>query len=96
MSSGCADEKRSCCAQEIEAGLLKRDEAKAALREQTDKPAAVAKALALNDASIGRRRGKMMLPAPQVQNLAPACGGRRTLHHGSIHPQEQGRYCCHT
>ncbi|KAK9842456.1 hypothetical protein WJX81_000971 [Elliptochloris bilobata] len=51
---------------EIEATLMKRDEAKAALRERTDQPAAVAKALALNDAAIGRRRGKMMLPAPQV------------------------------
>ena len=49
---------------------MKRDEARAALRERTDQPAAVAKALALNDASSGRRRGKMMLPAPQARALA--------------------------
>jgi len=59
-------------AQEIEATLMKRDEARAALRERTDQPAAVAKALALNDASSGRRRGKMMLPAPQARALARA------------------------
>ncbi len=51
---------------------MKRDEARAALRERTDQPAAVAKALALNDASSGRRRGKMMLPAPQARALARA------------------------
>ncbi len=59
-------------AQEIEATLMKRDEARAALRERTDQPAAVAKALELNDASSGRRRGKMMLPAPQARALARA------------------------
>jgi pre-mRNA-splicing factor CDC5/CEF1 len=52
--------------QDIEANLLKQDMAKAKLREQHDQPAAVAKALELNDAAAMRRRGRMMLPAPQV------------------------------
>lgn len=56
-------------AQEIEATLMKRDEAKASMREKTDQPGAVAKALALNDAVAVRRRGKMMLPAPQARSL---------------------------
>ena len=52
--------------QDIEANLLKQDIAKAKQKEQTDQPAAVAKALELNDAAAMRRRGRMMLPAPQV------------------------------
>lgn len=65
-------------AQEIEATLMKRDEAKASMREKTDQPGAVAKALALNDAVAVRRRGKMMLPAPQARallELQPHCIG---------------------
>ena len=52
--------------QDIEANLLKQDIAKAKQKEQQDQPAAVAKALELNDAAAMRRRGRMMLPAPQV------------------------------
>ena len=52
--------------QDIETNLLKEDMAKARLKEQHDQPAAVAKALELNDAAGMRRRGRMMLPAPQV------------------------------
>ncbi len=52
--------------QDIEANLLKQDMAKAQLKQQNDQPAAVAKALALNDASAKGKRGRMMLPAPQV------------------------------
>ncbi len=65
-------------AQEIEATLMKRDEAKASMREKTDQPGAVAKALALNDAVAVHRRGKMMLPAPQARallTLKPYCIG---------------------
>lgn len=65
--------------QDIEANLLKQDIAKAKLKEQQDQPAAVAKALELNDAAAMRRRGRMMLPAPQVRPayaslLLPAAG----------------------
>ena len=60
--------------QDIEANLLKQDMAKAKLKEQHDQPAAVAKALELNDAAAMRRRGRMMLPAPQVSiQSCPAC-----------------------
>ena len=52
--------------QDIEANLLKQDIAKAKQKEQQDQPAAVAKALELNDAAALRRRGRMMLPAPQA------------------------------
>ena len=58
--------------QDIEANLLKQDIAKAALKQQHDQPAAVAKALELNDAAAMRKRGRMMLPAPQVCST-PAC-----------------------
>lgn len=53
--------------QDIEAALLKTDKAKDDRKAAQDQPAAVAQALALNDASSARRRGRMMLPAPQVQ-----------------------------
>lgn len=57
--------------QDIEAALLKADKAKDERRAAQDQPAAVAQALALNDASAARRRGRMMLPAPQVPPLPP-------------------------
>ena len=61
--------------QDIEANLLKQDIAKAALKQQHDQPAAVAKALELNDAAAMRKRGRMMLPAPQVCGVS-ACSAR--------------------
>ncbi len=51
--------------------LMKQDVAKAALRAAHDQPAAVAAAMAMNDASASRRRGRMMLPAPQVICMCP-------------------------
>lgn len=51
--------------------LMKQDVAKAALRAAHDQPAAVAAAMAMNDASVNRRRGRMMLPAPQVTACTP-------------------------
>ncbi|BDA46189.1 Cell division cycle 5-like protein [Coccomyxa sp. Obi] len=51
---------------DIEANLMKSDEQKAKLKEAHNQPAAVAKAMELNDASAMRRRGRMMLPAPQI------------------------------
>jgi pre-mRNA-splicing factor CDC5/CEF1 len=52
--------------QDIEAALMKRDEEKLQEKQKLNQPAAVAKALELNDVAMMRRRGKMMLPAPQV------------------------------
>ena len=57
--------------QDIEANLMKGDEQKAKLKEAHNQPAAVAKAMELNDASGMRRRGRMMLPAPQVRSTGP-------------------------
>ena len=48
---------------------MKRDEDKDKKREATNTAAAVAAGLQLNDASATRRRGKMMLPTPQVSFL---------------------------
>ena len=60
--------------QDIEANLMKRDEQRGKLKERHDQPAAVAKAMELNDAAASRRRGRMMLPAPQVCDIgAPTC-----------------------
>ena len=79
---GCSRERSACieaivsvCTlslQDIEANLLKQDMAKAQLKQQQDQPAAVAKALALNDAATKGKRARMMLPAPQVCSI-PAC-----------------------
>lgn len=52
---------------------MKTDMQKAKLKEAHNQPAAVAKAIEMNDATAMRRRGRMMLPAPQVQHLAPFC-----------------------
>ncbi len=46
---------------------MKADVAKAALRAAHNAPASLAKAMEMNDAAMGRRRGRMMLPAPQVR-----------------------------
>ena len=74
-------EKSGVMWQDIESALLKKDADKDAKKAATDGAAAVAQALALNDASAARRRGKMMLPAPQVPFYAAvdsckhACAG---------------------
>jgi hypothetical protein len=52
--------------QDIEKNLMKQDEDRDARKAKSNQPAAVAQGLELNDASGVRRRGKMMLPAPQV------------------------------
>ena len=62
------------CAQDIEANLMKQDVARAALRAAHNAPAALAKAMEMNDAALTRRRGRMMLPAPQVR--CRVCGLR--------------------
>lgn len=49
---------------------MKQDEQRDARRAKSDQPAVVAQGLELNDASGVRRRGKMMLPAPQVWYFA--------------------------
>ena len=45
---------------------MKQDQERDARKASSNQPAAVAQNLQLNDASGVRRRGKMMLPAPQV------------------------------
>eukprot|EP00887_Chlorella_sp_A99_P003055 scaffold9.g3055.t1 len=51
---------------DIEQALMKADAEKAKRRQATDAPAVVARAIAENEAQLERRRGKMMLPAPQI------------------------------
>lgn len=53
---------------DIEAELIKRDMQKQKMAERHNAPAAVARAVAMNEAQAVRRRGKMMLPAPQVSD----------------------------
>ncbi|KAI8462344.1 MAG: pre-mRNA splicing factor component-domain-containing protein [Monoraphidium minutum] len=52
--------------QDIEDGLVKRDLKRQKLTEAHDTPAAVARMNALHETAVLARRGKMMLPAPQV------------------------------
>ena len=60
--------------QDIEAALVKADIDRQARTGKADAPAAARKASELNDPSMMRRRGKLMLPAPQVRSLG---AGRR-------------------
>lgn len=45
---------------------MKKDVEHHKLQAAHNAPAAVAKAIAMNDPTMQRKRGKMMLPAPQV------------------------------
>jgi pre-mRNA-splicing factor CDC5/CEF1 len=54
---------------DIEAELIKNDMQKAKMNERKNVPAAVARAMAANEAQMSVRRGKMMLPAPQVSDV---------------------------
>ncbi len=45
---------------------MKKDVEHAKLQSAHDAPTAVAKAIAQNDPTMQRKRGRMMLPAPQV------------------------------
>ncbi len=51
---------------DIEEALLKRDMKRQKLQELHDAPGAVAAQMGMDDQGAGRRRGKLMLPAPQV------------------------------
>jgi len=51
---------------DIEKELVKRDIEKGKIAERRNAPDAIARSLAAHDASVSGRRGKMMLPAPQV------------------------------
>ncbi|KAL6764025.1 pre-mRNA splicing factor component-domain-containing protein [Haematococcus lacustris] len=51
---------------DIEEQLIKHDIKRAKLQEAHDAPGAIAQAAHLNDPVMVRRRGRMMLPAPQV------------------------------
>ncbi len=50
---------------------MKQDVALHALRASKDPPGSVAKALEVNDPTMQRKRGRMMLPAPQLLLLHP-------------------------
>ncbi|KAG1672528.1 hypothetical protein FOA52_002837 [Chlamydomonas sp. UWO 241] len=54
---------------DIEAALVKRDTKRQKVNEAHDAPAALAKAVEINDASGVRRRSKMMLPSPQISEI---------------------------
>ena len=54
---------------DIEQALIKRDVKRQKIQENHDQPAALAKAAEVNDPIMVRRRGKMMLPAPQVSEV---------------------------
>jgi pre-mRNA-splicing factor CDC5/CEF1 len=54
---------------DIEADLMKNDMQRAKMNERKNVPAAVARAMAANEAQQSVRRGKMMLPAPQVSDM---------------------------
>ncbi len=51
----------------LEEQLMKRDVKRQKIQEAHNMPAAVAKAAAVNDPVMVRRKGRMMLPAPQVR-----------------------------
>ena len=53
---------------DIEAELMKNDAQRSKMNERKNVPAAVARAMAANEAQMSVRRGKMMLPAPQVSD----------------------------
>jgi hypothetical protein len=53
--------------------LMKKDAEHHKLQAAHNAPAAVAKAMAMNDPTMQRKRGKMMLPAPQVSNKHTGC-----------------------
>ena len=53
-------------AQLVESTLMKKDVEHHKLAAAHNAPAAIAQAIALNDPTMQRKRGKMMLPAPQV------------------------------
>lgn len=54
---------------DVEETRMKQDLKRAKIAENHDVPGAVAKTLEVNDPGMGRRRGRLMLPAPQVSSL---------------------------
>lgn len=48
---------------------MKKDEQHAKLQMAHNAPVQVAKAIAQNDATMQRKRGRMMLPAPQISEV---------------------------
>lgn len=53
---------------DIEEALIKRDIKRQKMLEAHDAPGQLAKQAEMNDPMMVRRRGRMMLPAPQVRN----------------------------
>jgi hypothetical protein len=62
---------------DIEEALIKRDIKRQKMQEAHDAPGQLAKQAELNDPMMVRRRGRMMLPAPQV-----GAQGREERKHG--------------
>lgn len=58
---------------------MKKDVEHSKLQSAHDAPTAVAKAIAQNDPTMQRKRGRMMLPAPQVcvATCCPHCAAMR-------------------
>lgn len=54
---------------DIEQALIKRDVKRQKIQENHDVPGALAKAAEVNDPVMVRRRGRMMLPAPQISEV---------------------------
>lgn len=54
---------------DIEEALVRTDIKRQKMQENHDAPAALAKAAELNDPSMVRRKGRMMLPAPQISEV---------------------------
>jgi pre-mRNA-splicing factor CDC5/CEF1 len=73
---------------DVEAERMKTDIAKAKINERKNVPAAVARAMAANEAQMSVRRGKMMLPAPQVSDMELEMIARQGAgamdHHGGL------------
>lgn len=55
-----------CCFQDVEAALMKQDIARQKISERQNAPGAAKRLIEANEAAAQRRRGRMMLPAPQV------------------------------
>lgn len=54
---------------EIEDGLMKRDIKRAKLQEAHNAPEVLAREAEMNATAMVRRRGKLMLPAPQISEV---------------------------
>ncbi|GAB4822419.1 hypothetical protein N2152v2_009465 [Parachlorella kessleri] len=72
---------------DVEAELAKQDVQRNKMIERQNVPAAVAKAMELNEAQMQRRRGKMMLPAPQISDAELEAIARQGGELGGLDPE---------